>query len=88
MTMRRRFGRPRLLGTMARTAVIAGTAQAATSGMQRHEAAPAAAPNPAARRGGGDIIAELEKLASLKSAGALTDDEFAAAKAKVLGPTA
>jgi len=45
-------------------------------------AAPAAAPAPAA---GGDLIGELEKLASLKSAGILSDEEFAAAKAKLLG---
>ena len=41
---------------------------------------PAPAPSPAA-----DLTAELEKLASLKAAGILTDEEFAAAKAKLLG---
>lgn len=34
--MRRRMGRPGLMGTMARTAVIAGTATAVSGGMQRH----------------------------------------------------
>jgi hypothetical protein len=43
-------------------------------------AAPPPAPAPAA-----DLTAELEKLASLKAAGILTDAEFAAAKAKLLG---
>ena len=40
----------------------------------------AAAPAPA-----NDLTAELEKLASLKAAGILTDAEFAAAKSKLLG---
>jgi hypothetical protein len=31
-----------------------------------------------------DLTAELTKLASLKEAGVLTDEEFAAAKAKLL----
>jgi hypothetical protein len=34
---------------------------------------------------GGDTIAELERLASLKQQGLLSDEEFAAAKAKLLG---
>lgn len=46
-------------------------------------AAPAPAPAPAAPAG--DTTAELERLASLHTSGALTDDEFAAAKAKLLG---
>jgi multidrug resistance efflux pump len=41
----------------------------------------AAAPAPAAA----DPIAELERLAQLKAQGVLSDEEFAAAKAKVLG---
>ena len=40
--------------------------------------APAAAPPP-------DSIAELERLARLHESGALTDQEFAAAKARALG---
>jgi Short C-terminal domain len=43
------------------------------------------APAPAAPAGGTDIVAELTKLASLKDAGILSDEEFAAAKAKLLG---
>jgi Short C-terminal domain len=31
-----------------------------------------------------DLVAELQKLAALKDAGMLTDDEFAAAKARLL----
>ena len=46
-----------------------------------------AAPAPAAPAAGGgvDLVAELQKLASLKEAGVLSDEEFAAAKAKLLG---
>jgi len=44
------------------------------------------APAPAAPAAGGvDVVAELQKLASLKDAGVLSDEEFAAAKAKLLG---
>lgn len=47
---------------------------------QQQAAAPAAAP-----AGGTDVVAELQKLATLKEQGILSDDEFAAAKAKLLG---
>ncbi|MCS0499609.1 SHOCT domain-containing protein [Protaetiibacter mangrovi] len=43
-------------------------------------AAPAAAP-----AGGVDLTAELQKLAGLKQQGLLSEEEFAAAKAKLLG---
>jgi hypothetical protein len=39
----------------------------------------------AAPAGGTDIVAELQKLATLRDQGILSDDEFAAAKAKLLG---
>ncbi len=119
--MRRRMGRPGLVGTMARTAVVAGTAtavvghsqnkqaakqeaaaeqqaaqqaafesqaqladmQAQMNAMQAQQAAPAPAPA-AAPAAGGDLMSELSKLADLKAAGVLTDEEFAAAKAKLL----
>jgi hypothetical protein len=46
----------------------------------------AAPPPPAApTSGGADMTAELERLATLRSQGVLTDEEFAAAKAKLLG---
>ena len=45
-------------------------------------AAPAPAP---AEAGGDDMSAELERLATLRNQGVLTDEEFAAAKAKLLG---
>jgi type II secretory pathway pseudopilin PulG len=50
--------------------------QAAQQAVAQH-AAPAA---PAT-----DLVAELQKLAALRDSGALTDDEFAAAKARLLG---
>ena len=112
--MPRRIGRPGLMGTVARTAVVAGTATAVSGSVQRHQAnkyeeqqmqaqqaaaqqapaapAPAApapaAPAPAAPAASGisdDALDQLQKLSALHSAGALTDEEFAAAKAKILG---
>lgn len=50
---------------------------------QQQAAAPAAAAAPGA--GGVDIVAELQKLAGLHQQGILSDEEFAAAKAKLLG---
>jgi Short C-terminal domain len=47
------------------------------------QAAPAAAA-PAASDGGEDRIAKLQQLADLKNQGILTDEEFAAEKARVL----
>ena len=44
-----------------------------------------AAAAPAAPTGGTDIVAELQQLGALKEQGILTDEEFAAAKAKLLG---
>ncbi len=123
--MRRRMGRPGLLGAMARTAVVAGTATAVSGRMQRGQAErsaqqqaaadaeqqalvnqaaaqaavqqqaqqqawqqaqqvqqaqqPAAAPAPAV-----DRVGRLTALAELKAQGLLTDEEFAAEKARVL----
>ncbi|MFD5143340.1 SHOCT domain-containing protein [Streptomyces sp. NPDC058401] len=120
--MRRRMGRPGLLGAMARTAVVAGTATAVSGRMQRGQAErsaqqqaaadaeqqalvnqaaaqaaaqqqaqqqawqqsqqaqqPAAAPVPAV-----DRVGQLTALAELKAQGLLTDEEFAAEKARVL----
>jgi putative oligomerization/nucleic acid binding protein len=83
--------RPSLLGTMARTAVVAGTASAVAGGVrarqdqrrhdQQQRAEPPPAPAPAA---GGDLADTIARLAQLRDSGALTDDEFAAAKARLL----
>jgi hypothetical protein len=48
-------------------------------------AAQQAAPSAPAAPAADDPMAEIQKLAQLHSAGALTDEEFAAAKAKILG---
>lgn len=55
---------------------------------QAQQAAAAAPPPPppaAPAAGGTDVVAELQKLAALKEQGILSDAEFAAAKAKLLG---
>ena len=85
-----RVGRPGLIGTMARTAVVAGTATAVAGGMRNRQqsnaaqAQPAEAPAPAPAPAP-DATAELQKLADMHTQGLLTDDEFAAAKARLLG---
>jgi hypothetical protein len=105
-----RGGRPGLIGTAARTAVIAGTATAvsgrvAERQMQRHAAAQASQPTPqgpaaAARTDApppaaqgraapapldNEAIQQIERLGTLHSQGLLTDDEFAAAKRRIIG---
>ena len=77
-----------LLGTAARTAVIVKTAEA-VSGNKKAAPAPAAAEPaaaaPAAPTGmTEEKIALLQKLTELQKAGVLTDEEFAAEKAKFL----
>ena len=67
----------------AQQAQIDAAAQAAAA--QYAPPAPAPAAPAAAPAGGTDLVAELQKLASLKDAGILSDEEFAAAKAKLLG---
>jgi hypothetical protein len=55
---------------------------------QQQQAAPApAAPAPAAAPAGGEasVIDQLKQLGELKSQGILTEEEFAAQKAKLLG---
>jgi Short C-terminal domain len=53
---------------------------------QQAYAAPAPPPpDPAPAGGGPEMTAELERLATLRNQGVLTDAEFAAAKAKLLG---
>ena len=83
---------PRIGRAVARTAVIAGTAtavsghvaakQADKQAEKQADAAQAAAP---AAEPATDPVAEIERLGALKDKGLLTDEEFAAAKAKILG---
>ena len=50
---------------------------------QQYAAPPPAAPPPAA--GGGDRLEQLKELGALKQQGVLTEEEFAAEKARILG---
>jgi Short C-terminal domain len=60
--------------------------QAEYAQQQAAYAAPPPPPAPAAAgTGGSDVTAELERLAGLRNQGVLSDEEFAAAKAKLLG---
>ena len=86
-----------LLRMAARTAVVAGTATAVSGRVQRRQAAKYDEQDAAAVRAGAqqyaqpapapedDSTAQLQKLAALHTQGVLTDEEFAAAKAKILG---
>jgi hypothetical protein len=49
------------------------------------QAQPAPAPAPAVAAPANDLTAQLQQLSQLHNAGVLSDEEFAAAKAKVLG---
>jgi membrane protease subunit (stomatin/prohibitin family) len=90
---------PGLLRGVARTAVVAGTATAVSNRVSRRQEgrwaqqeqqqweqeqqrnaqqAPAAAPE-------ADPMSQIKQLAELHDSGALTDEEFTAAKAKILG---
>lgn len=89
-----RRGRP-----IMRTAMVVGTATAVSGSVahrqqkkyaaQEAQAAPAAAPAAAAPVAAADEehddIAALTQLAQLHSQGILTDEEFTAKKAKILG---
>lgn len=97
-----------LIGGMARTAVVAGTATAVSNRVSRRQAnrwaekdqqsadaqyeeqqaaeqqqAYAPPPQPAAPTQD-DMLTQLQKLGELKAAGVLTEEEFAAQKAKIL----
>jgi hypothetical protein len=89
---------PPLLRGVARTAVIAGTATAVSNRVSRrqaerwaqqegppqgayYEAPPPAAPPQASA----DPVQQLKELGELRDKGVLTEEEFAAQKAKILG---
>jgi hypothetical protein len=88
---------PGLLRGVARTAVIAGTATSVSNRVSRRQGdrwaqqeaqqqpmAPEAAAPPAPA-GGESTIDQLKELGALKEQGILTEEEFAAQKAKLLG---
>jgi hypothetical protein len=110
----RRVGRPGLIGTMARTAVVAGTASATANAVSRRQAQryerqadaqayeqqqqqqqyaaqqaaaqQAAVQPPAPAADAGDALGDqLTKIAQLHQQGILNDEEFAAAKQRLLG---
>jgi len=61
-----------------------GQRKAEEAAAQQQAAAPQAAA-PAAAPASTDVTAEIQKLADLHASGALTDEEFAAMKKKLLG---
>ena len=89
-----------LIRGVARTAAIAGTATAVSNRVSRRQAnkwaaqdeqqayeeqqEPPQEPPPAAAPAGGDMLDQLQKLGELKASGVLTEEEFAAQKAKIL----
>ena len=90
---------PGLLRGMARVAVVSGTATAVSNRTSRRQSQrwaaldqqayqeqapppPAAAPAPAASE---SRIDQLKELAALKEQGVLSDEEFEAEKARILG---
>lgn len=88
-----------LIGGIARVAVASGTWTAVSNRVSRRQAdrwsqqdqqdqqysqQPAPAPAPASGAGR-DPIAQLKDLADLKAQGVLTEEEFAAQKARILG---
>jgi hypothetical protein len=87
---------PGLLRGVARTAVVAGTATAVSNRVSRRQAnrwadqdaqqyaQPQYAEAPAPAAAAPDPIAQLKELAELKDQGVLTEEEFAAQKAKLL----
>lgn len=99
-----------LLGGMARTAVVAGTATAVSNRVSRRQATrweqqgsmpqtaygpgyaqqpayaePPPPPPPPPQADEDDVTDQLAKLGNLHQQGVLSDAEFAAAKAKLLG---
>jgi membrane protease subunit (stomatin/prohibitin family) len=87
--------------TVGRTAVVAGTATAVVGGVSRHQQSKAAEAEKAAAydqmaqqeqmqeaaaaEAAEDPVAQLQKLADMKAQGLLSDEEFAAMKAKIVG---
>jgi membrane protease subunit (stomatin/prohibitin family) len=75
-----------------RTTAVVGTAAVVGGHMankraeaQAQQAPPEPAPAPAPAAAAPDPIEQLTKLAALKDSGALTEEEFEAQKAKILG---
>ncbi len=71
--------RPRLLG-----AALVGGLGFAAGRASKAAAGPSPMPRPAGAAGPSGLAASLRELSNLHAAGSLSDDEFAAAKAKLL----
>lgn len=85
---------PGLIRGVARTAVVAGTATAVSNRVSRRQAnrwavqeepVAAAPPPPPPPPPAPDPMAQLTQLGQLHAQGILTDEEFAAQKAQILG---
>lgn len=90
---------PGLIRGVARTAVVAGTATAVSNRVSRRQAnrwagqqqeqpreeQPAPAPAPVPAPSTDDVFDQLSKLGQLRDQGILTEEEFQAQKAKLLG---
>ena len=74
-----------VVGTAAVVGGHMGNKQAAQAQRSAEEAPAAPAPAPAPAAAGPDPIEQLTQLAALKDSGALTEAEFEAQKAKILG---
>ncbi len=84
-----------LIRGMAKTGAVAGTAAAvakrvAQRQQSRHPGAPATPATPATPAApvapaGDDVTTKLNRLSALRQSGQLTEQEYAAAKAQVLG---
>jgi Short C-terminal domain len=71
-----RNGRPGLIGRTAGATIVVGLARRQAKAQQPGAEPPAAPADP---------VAQLKELAALKEQGALTDEEFTAQKARILG---
>jgi Short C-terminal domain len=71
-----RTSRPGLIGTMAGRTVVVGLSRRPQASAEQATPGPPAAP--------ADPIAQLKELAALRKQGILTEEEFAAQKARIL----
>ena len=88
---------PGLMRGIVRTAAVAGTATATRNAVHRRQAKKNVAAyegaveqtqedyEPPVQAQQDDVITQLERLGALKDQGILTEEEFAAQKAKLLG---
>ena len=75
-----------VVGVAATAKVVSNRTQAQAEQKAAQQEAVVAPPAtaPASESAGEDMVAQLEKLAGLKAAGVLSEEEFTAAKAKLI----